>query len=416
MIWIFLRAGPLELLAEEELSLKWKATEASQTLGGHITRRLAVSTNTPSSAKKLPPGVTAAWFGELRIGPREKQESRLVLLDEPKNGPARLFVDSNGDGDFTNDPGATWTKKSTPGSAGTMVSIYVGEAKVTFPFEHGPREGQVGFSRRDRSDGAAGVPNELYYFREYFLLGRLKLGDKTYRAALVDEYVRGDFRGEEDPEFSGVRLFFDFNDDSTFELTRESVDVRKPFNLGGTTWEVADLTAEGEFRFQRSSKTAPEIVVAPNLNRGRKAISFVAKTTDGGSTRFPEDYKGKVVLLDFWATWCGPCLAEIPNVVQNYQKYHERGFEVLGISLDQAETVPKLAAFLKQKNMTWRQVADGKGWQAEVAQRYAVSSIPFMLLINGDTGEILGREGEVRGENLGPAIEAALPAKKKASR
>src|SRR5262245_21072695 len=231
LIWIFLRAGAPDLLAEDELGLKWKATEASQTLGGHINRRLAVYTNTPISAKKLPPGITAASFGELRIGPREKQESRLVLLDEPKDGPARLFVDSNGDGDFTNDPDATWTKKSVPGPAGTMVSIYVGEAIVKFPFAHGPREGQVGFTRRDRSDGAPGVPNELYYFREYFLQGRLKLGDKSYRAALVDEFVRGDFRGEESGEFSGVRLFLDLNDDSKFDMMRESVDVRKPFNL-----------------------------------------------------------------------------------------------------------------------------------------------------------------------------------------
>jgi len=116
-------------------------------------------------------------------------------------------------------------------------------------------------------------------------------------------------------------------------------------------------------------------------------------------------YKGKVLLVDFWATWCGPCVAELPNVVAAYGKYHSKGFEVLGISLDQANARPKLEAFIKEHNMPWPQVYDGKYWQSENAVAYGVRAIPFTLLI--------GKDGNIaavgaRGEDLAPAIEAAL--------
>jgi thiol-disulfide isomerase/thioredoxin len=124
--------------------------------------------------------------------------------------------------------------------------------------------------------------------------------------------------------------------------------------------------------------------------------------------KFPDDYKGKVVLLDFWATWCGPCLAELPNVVANYSKFHSRGFEILGISLDKDSSIATLPRFTQEKNMPWPQICDGKMWMAELGHRYGVESIPFMLLVDGDSGEILGSTIDLRGEGLGPAIEAGL--------
>jgi thiol-disulfide isomerase/thioredoxin len=110
---------------------------------------------------------------------------------------------------------------------------------------------------------------------------------------------------------------------------------------------------------------------------------------------------GKVVLVDFWATWCGPCVAEIPNVREQYEKYHDKGFEVIGISLD--EEKEKVDAFVTEHKIPWPIIYAGKGWEDPVAQFYGISGIPQLILI--------GRDGNVitlnaRGEKLAERLEA----------
>ncbi|MFM8705906.1 MAG: TlpA family protein disulfide reductase, partial [Planctomycetia bacterium] len=113
---------------------------------------------------------------------------------------------------------------------------------------------------------------------------------------------------------------------------------------------------------------------------------------------------GKVVLVDFWATWCGPCVAEIPNVLEQYEKYHKDGFEVVGISLDQDREA--LEKFVDEQKIPWPilfEKAEGEGWQHPLATFYGISGIPTVILI--------GRDGNVitlnaRGEKLGEQLDA----------
>ena len=121
------------------------------------------------------------------------------------------------------------------------------------------------------------------------------------------------------------------------------------------------------------------------------------KATDGSEVDLSK-LRGKVVLIDFWATWCGPCVAEIPNVVSAYEKLHSKGFEIIGISLDQDEA--RLAAFTKSKGMTWPQYFDGKGWANDLSTRFGITSIPSMWLVN--------KEGVVISTDARGGLEAAV--------
>jgi peroxiredoxin len=142
------------------------------------------------------------------------------------------------------------------------------------------------------------------------------------------------------------------------------------------------------------------------LVEGSKFPDFDEKDLDGKPVSVA-NYKGKVVLVDFWATWCGPCVGELPNVIKTYEKHHSQGFEIIGISLDRDgdKEKQKLLTFLKDKKMTWQQYYDGKWWQNKLAVKYGVQSIPATYLLDSD-GKILGKD--LRGERLEEAVAKAL--------
>jgi thiol-disulfide isomerase/thioredoxin len=144
-----------------------------------------------------------------------------------------------------------------------------------------------------------------------------------------------------------------------------------------------------------------------------KAAAFKATDIEGKERSFPADYKGRVVMLDFWATWCGPCVGEVPGLVAAYGKYHDRGFDVLGISLDQANSLDRVRAFMKQYGMTWPQVYDGKYWDARIARFYGIRSIPSAFLVDGDTGKVLASGNSLRGDALDRTLAAALSEKRR---
>ena len=129
---------------------------------------------------------------------------------------------------------------------------------------------------------------------------------------------------------------------------------------------------------------------------GAVAADFASIDTDGKPFKLSDFYKGKkLVLIDFWASWCGPCRKENPNVVKAYSQYNAKGFEVLGVSLDE-EKKDWINAIEKDK-LVWKQVSDLKGWASQAARLYNVEAIPSNFLIDG-TGKIIATN--LRGDDL----------------
>ena len=136
---------------------------------------------------------------------------------------------------------------------------------------------------------------------------------------------------------------------------------------------------------------------------GKEFTDFSAPTPDGNTLALSDVAKNaKVLMIDFWASWCGPCRGEMPNVKEAYERFHGQGFEILGVSLDDDAAAWKKA--IEELGMTWPQVSDLGGWQSKPAGLYAVQAIPATVFIKD--GKIVARD--VRGEDLAPKIEELL--------
>jgi peroxiredoxin len=182
--------------------------------------------------------------------------------------------------------------------------------------------------------------------------------------------------------------------------------------------QVLKDTAKGDALMAQLKRDFPDSEPVKMLRQREEAKKLKAALAEG--SKFPDftvkdtadkplsiaNYKGKVLLLDFWATWCGPCVRELPNVIKTYDAYHKQGFEIIGISLDKDRE--KLASFTKEKNMAWPQYFDGLGWQNKLAVKYGVNSIPATYLLDGQ-GTIIGKD--LRGEDLEQAVAKALAKK-----
>lgn len=160
--------------------------------------------------------------------------------------------------------------------------------------------------------------------------------------------------------------------------------------------------------YSKLDKTVQGGSIAQKINAHIKSLQKVAignpatdftMNDENGKPVSLSSYKGKVTLVDFWASWCGPCRRENPNIVKAYNAYHAKGFEILGVSLDKDKD--KWLQAIKDDQLTWQHVSDLKGWDCAILKDYAVNFIPQNFLLD--------KEGKIIAKNLtGEQLEAKL--------
>ena len=182
----------------------------------------------------------------------------------------------------------------------------------------------------------------------------------------------------------------------------------------GSGYRAVEILAKAEPLF---NKIAPAFRALPSGQAMADRISTAMKTAIGvtamnftqndtlGKPVSLSDFKGKYVLLDFWASWCGPCRAENPNVVKAFNEYKDKNFTVLGISLDQHGKQQAWLDAIHKDGLTWTHISDLKFWDNAVAKQYGIRAIPQNLLINPE-GKIIARN--IRGEELKKKLEEVL--------
>ncbi len=154
-----------------------------------------------------------------------------------------------------------------------------------------------------------------------------------------------------------------------------------------------------------SGKSIGEMIdIAKKTAVGSYAMEFTQNDTLGKPVAL-SSFKGKYLLIDFWASWCGPCRAENPNVVKAFQRYKEKGFQILGVSLDRPGAQDKWVKAIHDDNLTWTHVSDLQYWKNAVALQYGIKAIPQNLLLDPQ-GKIIGKN--LRGEDLEKKLAALL--------
>lgn len=190
--------------------------------------------------------------------------------------------------------------------------------------------------------------------------------------------------------------------------------------LEGSIDMARDVLEEGVKQFAAAKGDITNVTTLlenslKGLDKIGTKIEIAGKTTDGKEFDLAK-LKGKVVLVDFWATWCGPCIQELPNLEAAYKKYHGKGFEVIGVSLDKTpkgdeeqwtKDAAKLAKFIENRKMPWPCINIHDS--SDLANKYEVDSIPYPLLIGRD-GRIVSMRG--RGPTLDRLLERLLKEKK----
>ena len=336
-------------------------------------------------------------YGAMRLG---DAADRLVtvVVDEAEGKSPRIFVDRNNDEDLTNDGTGEWSQ--TTGSSMRLSSVVIDveymDKSIPYTFEF--------YRFKDR------LQECVLCYRNAGRTGHIDSDGESYSIAVLDENGDGRF-----DDLDNGTLFIDLNRDGKLVGRSDSAEYHKlnePFNIHGKVWEVASVSPDGTILNLRASNAS--VAMKRYLDPGFPAPAFAGEDLSDNMIELDKvAADAKYVLLDFWASWCGPCRTEYPYLRRLHARYKDHGLRIIGVNLDSDRE--KAVAAARDNQLEYPHLFDGGGWQNAVAVLYRVRAIPQTYLLDQDLNIVAKNLRGVRLESqlaelLGPGDEEAAAA------
>lgn len=339
------------------------------------------------------------WYCWITLG---DGDHRIAFALDESDDRAALYIDANANGDLTDDQMVAGERQVTPEESRTpQLKIWIYDlfaARLVVPYADGHEQTLAitfrtyGKVCRDLYDHMA---PDIVYWSTYYRVGRVAFAESEFEVAVKDQNADGRFDTmKDDTHLRGDQVYIDTDRNGTFDPRTEGFALDAAFEVGGAVYEVGSITARGD---QITVVPSDREVVPTTLRVGQMAPDFEIPGVGRLSS-----LRGNVVLIDFWATWCVPCLAEMPNVIRVHERFGAEGFHVVGVSIDREEDADKMHEVAREHDMTWPEVHDPMG---AISRQYFVSAIPATFLIDAE-GRIIA--SHLRGRALDDAVEAAL--------